>query len=135
MIYVSLTPAEGLSVNKEAKGEGRGNLVQLGFWGEVFSVTMPSYPDKKSGLIGLAVYDKRRNSVSLISHDDEKLPCFYPNFTDGNSSSISFIDPAEAITFYNENLNKYQFEKSFDELIQKIKIDDNPVLMIVKLKE
>ena len=110
-------------------------FVQLGFWGEVFNVPMPSYPDKKSGLIGLAVYDKRRNSVSLISRDDEKLPCFYPNFTDGNNSLISFIDPIEAISFYNENINKYQFEKSFDELIQKIKIDDNPVLMIVKFKE
>jgi hypothetical protein len=110
-------------------------FIQLGFWGEVFNVSMPSYPDKKSGLIGLAVYDKSKNRVSLISRDDEKLPCFYPNFTDGDNSLISFIDPIEAISFYNENRNKYQFEKSYDEVIQKIKIDDNPIVMIVKLKE
>jgi hypothetical protein len=110
-------------------------FIQLGFWGEIFNVTMPSYPDMKSGLIGLAVYDKRKNRVSLISRDDEKLPCFYPNFTDGDNSLISFIDPIEAISFYNENRYKYQFEKSFVEVIQKIKIDDNPVVMIVKLKE
>lgn len=111
-------------------------LIQLGSWsGEECSISMPFYPDKKSGLIGLGIYDKRSNKISLISQDEENLPCFYPNYSDGDNHLISFVNPTDAIVFYEQNRSLYRFNKSFNEVIQKLKIDDNPVLILVKLKE
>lgn len=112
-------------------------VIRIGFWGDMKKnrLPVPSYPDKKSGTVGLGIYDKRENTLSLISKDDEKYPFFYPNFSDGENHLLSFVAPVDALPFYEENKDKYNFSKSFSETMQNIKIDDNPVVIIAKLKK
>ena len=86
-------------------------------------------------MLGLGVYEKNTNRFYLVAEDKENFPCFYPLFTDGENHLLSFVNSIDAITFYEQNKSKYQFNKSFLETISKIKIEDNPVIIIVKLKE
>jgi hypothetical protein len=78
---------------------------------------------------------KKILTFSLISKNDEKYPCFYPNFSDGKNHLLSFVNSIDAITFYDQNKNKYKFNESFYDAIQNLKIDDNPIIVIAKLKE
>ncbi len=110
-------------------------IIQLGRWDNKDNTSVPLYPDKKSGIIGLAFFDKSSNNISLIKNDEENLPCFYPNFTDGENHLLSFVNSIDAINFYEQNKSKFQFNKSFLETINQIKIEDNPVVIIAKLKE
>ncbi|MCF6357944.1 MAG: hypothetical protein L3J54_09090 [Draconibacterium sp.] len=55
--------------------------------------------DKKADLFGLGIYNKKSGEFSLISEDKENYPCFYPHFSDGENSLISFVDAIEAVEF------------------------------------
>jgi len=49
---------------------------------------------------------KKILTFSLISKNDEKYPCFYPNFSDGKNHLLSFVNSIDATNFYKQNKNK-----------------------------
>lgn len=111
-------------------------FVQIGSWHEKgFFKPIPLFADKKSGLIGLGVYDKRQKYFSMIAKNDKEYPCFYPNFSDGENHLLSFVNPIDAINFYEKCNNKNQLNKSFCNVLQNLKVDSNPVIVIAKLRE
>ncbi len=111
-------------------------IIQIGGWGGMRDkLPFPLYPDKKAGLVGLGLYNKNDRTISLISKDDKNYPCFYPNFSDGENCLLSFVNAIDAISYYEENKHNYQFPKSFNEAIQNLRIDDNPIIILANLKE
>ena len=110
-------------------------LIQLGHWKKPEGkLILPEYSDKKAGISGLAIYNKMDNKISIIKKDEEKLPCFYPNFTDGKNHLLSFVNALDAIAAYNQHTYKNQVNTSFVKAVQNLKIDDNPIIIIAELK-
>ncbi len=110
-------------------------LIQFGKWATVSNIAPIGMSNKRADLIGLGVFDKRDNNFSIVSDDIENYPCFYPHFSDLENSLISFVNPIEVINFFNKNKNRPYIYKPFVAVIEKIKMDDNPIIIVVKLKE
>lgn len=85
-------------------------------------------------MIGLGIFDKKSNRLSIVKDDIENYPCFYPNFSDGENSVISYVSTTDAIEFLNQNKIKNVY-KPFSSVAEKVKIEDNPVIIIAKLKD
>ncbi|TDN98953.1 6-bladed beta-propeller [Sunxiuqinia elliptica] len=110
-------------------------FIQFGKWLSDCNLTPFGLADKKADMIGLGLFDKNNEELSIISQDIENYPCFYPHFSDGGNSVISFVDAIEAIDFYEKNKNDKNLCKSFTTAIRHLQIEDNPILIIAKLKE
>lgn len=110
-------------------------LIQLGHWrkNERKSI-LPEYFDEKSGISGLAIYSKSDEKVTLIRNDEDNFPFFYPNFSDGKDHLLSFINPIDVISKQTRYTNKYHINNSFVDVVQNLKIDDNPIIIIAELK-
>lgn len=111
-------------------------LIQLGHWrkSKEFS-NLLEYSDEKAGISGLAIYNKNNKKLSLIRKDEENFPCFYPNFSDGENHLLTFVNPIDVISVYNQYTHKYQINNSFIRVAKDIKVDDNPIIIIADLKD
>ena len=110
-------------------------FIQFGNWLSDCNLLPFGINEQKANMIGLGIFSKNNNEFSIISQDKEKYPCFYPLFSDGKDHVLSFVNPIEAITFHEQNKNRIQFNRSYDQLVKNLKIDDNPVIIIAQLKE
>nr|WP_321353850.1 6-bladed beta-propeller [uncultured Draconibacterium sp.] len=110
-------------------------IVQLGKWGTVSSLNNIGFYDKKADLLGFGIFDKKRNSFSLITEDPENYPFFFPHFSDEENGFFSWVDAIDMINFYKKNKDKYNFCNPFISTVKKLEIENNPVLVMVKLKE
>ena len=110
-------------------------IIQLGKWGTVSSLKNIGFYDKKADLLGFGIFDKKGNSFSLITEDQESYPFFFPHFSDEENRLFSWVDAIDMINFYNKNKDKYNFCNPFIRTVKKLEIENNPVLVMVKLKE
>ncbi len=110
-------------------------VIQLGKWGTVSSLNNLGFRDKKADLLGFGLFDKKRNSFSLIAEDMENYPFFFPHFSDEGNGLFSWVDAIDMINFYNKNKDKYNFCTPFITTVKKLEIENIPVLVLVKLKE
>lgn len=110
-------------------------IIQLGKWGAVSNLHNIGFYDKKADLLGFGIYDKKRNNFSLITEDMESYPFFFPHFSDEENGLFSWGDAIDMINFYNKNNDKYNFCSPFISTVKKLKMENNPVLVMVKLKE
>jgi hypothetical protein len=109
-------------------------FIQFGKWGTRSNISHVGLSDKKADLIGLGIFDKKSNRLSIVKDDIENYPCFYPNFSDGENWVISYVSTTDAIEFLNQNKIKNVY-KPFSSVAEKVKIEDNPVIIIAKLKD
>ncbi len=92
------------------------------------------YKDQKVDLLGVGIFDKKKNLFSIISEDIGNYPCFFPNFSDKKNCLISYIDALNAIDFYNQNKHTNLIYPPFIQIVKKLQEGDNPVI-IMKLKD
>lgn len=109
-------------------------FIQFGKWGTRSNISHVGLSDKKADLIGSGIFDKRNNRFSIVKDDIENYPCFYPNFSDGENWVMSYISAMDAIEFLNQNKTKSVY-KPFSSVAEKLKMEDNPVIIIAKLKD
>jgi hypothetical protein len=84
---------------------------------------------------GLGIFDKRNENFSIIDVDWKYYPCFYPYFTDGERTLISFVNAYDAIDFYKKNQVYSEMYKPFISMVNNINTNDNPILIVMKLKD
>ncbi|MDR3093975.1 MAG: hypothetical protein LBU62_04955, partial [Bacteroidales bacterium] len=93
----------------------------------------------KKGSIHTGYYDKKKKQVFISSTPDLKktggyningIPVsFYPVLINKNKEMIAQIDPAELIEYKDKIGSKYK------EVFKNVQEDDNPIVIIAKLKE
>ncbi|GHT22663.1 hypothetical protein FACS189430_04780 [Bacteroidia bacterium] len=93
----------------------------------------------KRGFTHTAYYDKKRKQVFISSTPDLKesggynisgIPVrFYPMVINKNKEMLAKIDPAELIEY------KDKIEAKYKDIFKNVQEDDNPVVIIAKLKE
>ena len=110
-------------------------IVQLGKWGAESKYEDLGFRDNKADLLGLGIFDKKTDEFFVISEDNENYPCFFPHVSDEENRLISWGYPVDLISFYNENKEKYNFCVSFTHTVKSLEMEDNPVIIEVKLKE
>lgn len=109
-------------------------FIQFGKWGTHSNISPIGLSDKKADLIGLGIFDKRNNRFSIVKDDMENYPCFYPNFSDGENCVVSYVSAMDAMEFLHQNKTNSVY-KPFSSVAEKLKMEDNPVIMIAKLKD
>jgi hypothetical protein len=117
-------------------------------------ISDPSGPSNVYTTKVLGVYDKSSKdlTVALVSRTDEKLqttglfndidggPKFYPKFRMGENKFAMPIDAFElkryikSESFRNAHAKYPEKKKAFEELVNSLKEDSNPVLMVVTMK-
>ena len=107
-------------------------FIQFGKWCACDAPSL-GLSDERGDLIGLGFFDKKNQHFFIAREDNENYPCFYPNFSDGENSVISFVNAMDAIDFLkkHESVKIYQ---PFVNVAGRLKPDDNPVMIVAKLK-
>ncbi|MCK5821132.1 MAG: 6-bladed beta-propeller [Bacteroidales bacterium] len=103
-----------------------------------------AYHQKKT-LIGF--WQEEGNSVVAISSDDGKLlndldggPDFWPAVSDGEKEVYRLVQALDMVESWNNgDFNEKEYvltdeRKEFVKMIQELKEEDNPIIMVVKLK-
>jgi hypothetical protein len=110
-------------------------IFQLGKWGMACNFSTLGFNDKKADLIGLGVFDKTNRQFYLLNEDMKDCPFFYPHFSDGQNCLITYVNAVDAIDFLNKNKNEPIECNAFTTATKNLKVDNNPIVIIAKLKE
>jgi hypothetical protein len=110
-------------------------FVQFCIWGVECKYPYSGLHSEKANAIKTGVYIKKTGQFNLLSENENTgiAPLFFPYFTDGQNYLISYIEAFEAIEYFKTG-NKSKNQSLF--LIAKnLKVTDNPILMLAKLKQ
>lgn len=110
-------------------------IFQLSKWGMISNFSTLGFNYTKANLIGLGLFDKETRQFYLLKEDMKNCPFFYPHFSDGQNSLITYVNAVDAIDFLSNNKNEPIECNAFTTATKNLKVDNNPVIIIAKLKE
>ena len=88
-----------------------------------------------------SVFDKRTGVLTLMrqpikgnlgfKNDIDNGPIIFPHYISSNNELVTFIQPEEFMEYYNKTQNP---SAELKKIADKLQIDDNPIIIVAKLK-
>lgn len=108
---------------------------------ESFVYDIPSRGTQATNSIVYGLFDKRTGKLTLmrqpqkgklgLKNDVDNGPVIWPSYITPNDELVSLISPEEFMEYYENNPNP---SAELTEVANKLELDDNPIVIVAKLK-